>query len=219
MLPNTLDPVSVRVLGSLLEKELATPDHYPLSLHALTSACNQTSNREPVMTLEEDTVSRALDVLRRASVVRSFQGIGSRVSKYQHLLNDASDLSRNEQAVLCVLLLRGPQTLAELRTRASRLASNADVHAIEASLEAMMARDPLPVVSRLPRLPGQKEARYAQLLGGEVVFDTNDNQTSGPATPTSASDRIAALEELTRDLQNELADVRAQLETFRKQFE
>ena len=220
MLPNNLDPNSIRALGALIEKELSTPDNYPLSLHALTSACNQTSNRDPVMTLDEDAVSRALDVLRRASLVRSFQGIGSRVPKFQHLLDDASDLIRNEQAVLCVLLLRGPQTLAELRARASRLLPNDDINAIEASLESMIAREPTPVVTRLPRRPGQKEVRYAQLLGGEVLFDADDAPATAHATAhVSAPDRITALEELTAELKKEIADLRAQLEAFRKQFE
>ena len=216
MLPQNLAPVEVRVLGSLIEKELSTPDHYPLSLNALTAACNQSSNREPVMTLDEDAVSGAITALRRLSLVRSFQGSGSRVPKYQHLLTDAGDLSRMELAVLCVLTLRGPQTLAEVRSRAARLMPGVEPDGIEAALEALVAREPAPAATRLPRKPGQKEARYAHLLGGEVVYETEDTP---PQVPADGTDRVAALEEVTRELRNEVNDLRAQLAAFRKQFE
>jgi uncharacterized protein YceH (UPF0502 family) len=216
MLPQNLEPVEVRVLGSLIEKELSTPDHYPLSLNALTSACNQSSNREPVMRLEESLVSHALDVLRRLGLVRSFQASGSRVPKYQHLLAEVVELSRAERAVLCVLALRGPQTLAEVRSRAARLVPGDDSNSVEAALDALIAREPDAVVARLPRRPGQKEARFAHRLGGEVVYETEDAPTAPPA---AATDRIGALEELTRELRSEIADLRTQLAEFRKQFE
>jgi uncharacterized protein YceH (UPF0502 family) len=207
MLPQTLGSVEVRVLGSLIEKELSTPDHYPLSLNSLVAACNQSSNRDPVMSLDGASVQHALDVLRRLSLVRSFQGSGERVPKFQHLLADSDDLSRAELAVLCVLTLRGPQTQAEVVSRASRLVPDAD---IQAALEA------LPAVTRLPRRPGQKEQRYAHTLGGEVVFEEEEVVVEAPA---AATDRIAALEELTQELRNEVTDLRAQLDAFRKQFE
>ena len=159
MLPNSLGPVDVRVIGSLIEKELSTPDHYPLSLNALTSACNQSSNRDPVMSLEETTVSQAIDTLRRQGLVRSIQAIGSRVPKYQHLLAESAELTRAELAVLCVLALRGPQTQAEVRTRAARLMPDEDTTGIDTALEALVTREPQPVVARLQRRPGQKEAR------------------------------------------------------------
>jgi uncharacterized protein YceH (UPF0502 family) len=167
MIPENLAPVELRVLGSLIEKELSTPDHYPLSLNALTSACNQSSNRDPVMSLDEGTVSRAIDTLRRQGLVRSIQGIGSRVPKYQHLM--AEFFSRAELAVLCVLALRGPQTQAEVRTRAARLMPGDDSTELDAALEALVTRDAEPVVARLSRRPGQKEARYAHLLSGPVA--------------------------------------------------
>jgi uncharacterized protein YceH (UPF0502 family) len=215
MLPQSLAPVEVRVLGSLIEKELSTPDHYPLSLNALTSACNQSSNRDPVMALDEAAVSGAIDVLRRLSLVRSFQASGTRVPKYQHLLAEAGDLSKAELAVLCVLTLRGPQTLAEVRARAARLMPGDNPDAIETALEALIARQ-TPPVTRLARRPGQKEVRYAHLLAGEVVYEATD----APApTPGVSTDRIAALEALTQELRAELADLRAQLAAFRKQFE
>ena len=216
MVPRDLGPTELRVLGSLIEKELSTPDHYPLSLNALTSACNQSSNREPVMKLDESAVSGAIDVLRRLSLVRSFQASGTRVPKYQHLLTDAGDLSRAELAVLCVLTLRGPQTLAEVRSRAARLMPNDDPDGIEAALEGLAARTPAPAVTRLARRPGQKEVRYAHLLGGEVSYEVDDVPLP---TPVAAADRIAALEETTRELRSEVADLRAQLAEFRKQFE
>jgi uncharacterized protein YceH (UPF0502 family) len=215
MLPQNLGPVEVRILGSLIEKELSTPDHYPLSLNALTSACNQSSNRDPVMALDEIAVSSSIDVLRRLSLVRSFQASGTRVPKYQHLFVEAGDLSRAELAVLCVLALRGPQTLAEVRTRAARLTSGDNPDAIDAALESLIAR-PTPPVTRLARRPGQKEVRYAHLLAGEVVYEATDVPAPDPAAST---DRIAALEELTQELRTEIADLRAQLAAFRKQFE
>ncbi|MBC7896726.1 MAG: DUF480 domain-containing protein, partial [Cytophagaceae bacterium] len=156
--------MEVRVLFSLVEKELSTPDHYPLSLNSLTSACNQSSNRDPVMALDEDAVAAALTVLRRATLVRSFQSIGSRVPKFEHLLVDAAELSRLELAVLCVLALRGSQTLAEVRSRAARLVPGEDAERIEAAIEGLVDRPSTPLVARLPRRPGQKEARYGHLL-------------------------------------------------------
>jgi len=215
MLPQDLDPVQVRVLGSLIEKEMATPDHYPLSLNALTSACNQSSNREPVMALDENSVSTAVTALRRLNLVRSFQASGSRVPRYQHLLAEAGELSQADQAVLCVLMLRGPQTVAEVRARAARLLPGDDSDAAEAALSALLARDGSPI-TRLQRGPGQKEARYAQLLSGAVAFDTEDALVPAPG---AARDRIAALEETTAELRKEVDDLRAQLAAFRKQFE
>jgi uncharacterized protein YceH (UPF0502 family) len=214
MIPENLAPVELRVLGSLIEKELSTPDHYPLSLNALTSACNQSSNRDPVMSLDEGTVSRAIDTLRRQGLVRSIQGIGSRVPKYQHLM--AEFFSRAELAVLCVLALRGPQTQAEVRTRAARLMPGDDSTELDAALEALVTRDAEPVVARLSRRPGQKEARYAHLLAGPVADAADDTPV---AAPSPGIDRLAALEELALELRNEVADLRAQLASFRKQFE
>ena len=216
MLPRTFSPVEIRLLGSLIEKELSTPDHYPLSLNALTAACNQSSNREPVMTLDEGTVSGAIDTLRRSSLVRSFQSSGSRVPKYSHLLADAWELSRTELAILCVLALRGPQTLAEVKTRAARLMPGSETDNVEPTLDALIARA-APIVSRLPRRAGQKEIRYAQLLGGDVSYDEADDAPS--TARNTPADRIALLEEHMQELRRELADVRAELAEFRRQFE
>ena len=216
MLPNDLDATEVRVIGALIEKALTTPDNYPLSLNALTSACNQSSNRDPVMSLEESAVSQSIDTLRRRGLVRSIQPIGSRVSKYQHLLTEVGELSREELAVLGVLMLRGQQTQAEVRTRASRLNGD-DSNGLDAALEALVAREPQPLVSRLARRPGQKEVRFAHLLSGEVAETVSDAPVG--AAGTAASDRIAALEELVLELRNEISDLRAQLASFRRQFE
>ncbi len=177
------------------------------------------------MTLDEGTVSGAIDTLRRAGLVRSFQSSGSRVPKYSHLLEDAGDLTRAQLAVLCVLLLRGPQTLAEVRTRTARLMPDGNTDDVEQTLETLTAREPTPTVSRLPRRPGQKELRYAQLLGGEVSFDADeaDDEIATPspqaAAPRAIADRTATLEQMVQDLQRELADLRAEFAEFRRQFE
>jgi uncharacterized protein YceH (UPF0502 family) len=216
MLPNDLEPVEIRVLGSLIEKELSTPDHYPLSLNSLTSACNQSSNRDPVMSLDEGTVSHTTDTLRRRGLVRSIQPIGSRVQKYQHLLAEIGEFTRAELAVLCTLALRGSQTQAEVRSRAARLMADGDGTELEPALEALAAREPQPVVTRLERQPGQKEPRYAHRLGGSVTPE----QPGPSATPTvTSTDRMAALEALVHELQEEVADLRSELGSFRRQFE
>lgn len=214
-LPHDLTAVDVRILGSLIEKQLSTPDHYPLSLNALTSACNQVSNRDPVMSLDEGDVSEAITGLRRRGLVRSIQPVGSRVPKYEHLLADVGELTRPEVAVLGVLMLRGPQTQAEVRTRASRLMPDENAAAIDAALEALIGREP-PIAARLPRRPGQKEARCAHLLAGEVTDDAEDAPV---AVPSGSADRMVALEEAVRELQGEVADLRSQLGAFRRQFE
>lgn len=216
MLPNNLGPAEVRVLGALFEKELSTPDHYPLSLNAVIAACNQVTNRDPVTTYDANTVTSAITTLRRASLVRSFQGSGERVPKYQHLLAESEGLSRAEVAALCVLMLRGPQTLSEICTRAARLLPDNDVDGVQAALEALTTREPAPAAARLERRPGQKEVRYAHLLAGDVVYDVEDVAVAAPAPST---DRLAAIEEHVRELRTEVGDLRAQLETFRKQFE
>lgn len=218
VIPNNLEPVAVRVLGSLIEKELSTPDNYPLSLNALTNACNQSSNRDPVMSLDEGTVSQATDSLRRQGLVRSMQSIGSRVPKYQHLLTEAGEFSRAELAVLCVLTLRGPQTQAEVRSRAARLMPGDESSGIEAALDSLVMREPQPVAVRLPRRPGQKEGRYAHLLSGEPTV-TEADAMELPASTSTPTDRLAALEQAADELRNEVADLRTQLAAFRKQFE
>lgn len=217
-----LTDVEVRVLGSLVEKQSATPDSYPLSLSALTAACNQLSNREPVMRLDESAVDQAATALRRRSLLRTIQPIGSRVMKYEHLLAEVLGLDARERAVLGVLLLRGPQTAGELHARTARLAEFAGLAEVEATLEALLAREPEPLVARLPRRPGRKEARYAHLLAGEVAADAPEaaHAADAGASPTPADDeRVAALERAMDELRTELAALRAELAEFRAQFQ
>src|SRR5215216_3100923 len=166
-----LNDVDVRVLGALIEKEITTPENYPLSLNALTNACNQTSNRDPVVKFEETTVKAGVDRLRKYSLVRSIQRVDSRVMKYTHLMGEAMGLERPQLAAMCVLMLRGPQTVGEIRTRGSRLFEFQSLEEVEATLNSLMGKTASPLVTRLPRQPGQKEARYAHLLSGEVTIE------------------------------------------------
>jgi uncharacterized protein len=209
-----LTDAEVRVLGSLLEKEVTTPDVYPLSLSALVTACNQTSNRDPVTRLDEDAVTVAVVALRRRGLVRAIQPAGSRVTKYMHLLRDALTLDPRELAVLGVLALRGPQTAGELHARTARLAEFADLPQLEGTLDALIAREPEPLVARLARRPGQKEVRYAHLLSGEPAAEPAE---SSGAPAAAADDRVAALERTVDDLRAEVAALRAELAEFRAQ--
>ena len=215
-LDTPLTDVEARVLGSLIEKELTTPDNYPLSLNALMSACNQTSNREPVVQYDEGTVSLAVESMRKRSLVRAVQQSGSRVMKYRHLATETLNLDTRQTALVGVLLLRGPQTAGELKTRTARLASFESLEEVDAELDRLIAREAGPLVVRLPRRPGQKEVRFAHLMSGEVSSDAQDRAASHPEP---ANDRIGAVEESIDELRKEIADLRSQLESFRKQFE
>jgi uncharacterized protein len=209
-----------RVLGALIEKQVTTPDNYPLSLNALIAACNQSSNRHPVVAYDEETVLAAIQRLRRVSLVRGIQRIDSRVTKYEHTALDTLDLTPNELGLLCVLLLRGPNTVGELRTRTERLAKFESIAEVEAALSGLIEREKDPLVIRLPRRPGQKEVRYAHLLSGEVAADSNETSDSTtPVTRSPSDERIGALEETVAALKNEVQDMRRQLDEFRKQFE
>jgi uncharacterized protein YceH (UPF0502 family) len=217
-----LTDVEVRILGSLLEKEVTTPDNYPLSLNALLAACNQTTSREPIMRLEEDEVIPATVALRRRGLLRQIQPAGSRVTKYEHLLREEMELGRRELAVLGVLMLRGAQTPGELYVRTARLEPFADLADLEGVLEALMAREPEPLATRLPRRAGQKEVRYAHLLSGEPPADA-PGTAEEPPLPTrrgaAEGDRVAALERTMEELRAEVAELRAQLDAFRAQFQ
>src|SRR3954454_18696582 len=158
-----LSDIEVRILGCLIEKEATTPDNYPLSLNALTSACNQLTNREPVMSIGEDQVKRGVYSLRQQSLVRAIQPSDARVMKFQHLLTDKLDLDQPARAVLCVLMLRGPQTLNEIKTRTTRLAEFTNVTDVEAAVRGLIPRE---LVLEMVRQPGQKEIRYAHLFSG-----------------------------------------------------
>lgn len=201
-----LTPVQVRVLGCLLEKERATPDNYPLTVNSLILACNQTTNRYPVVSYNEPTVSNALLNLRSASLVRIVYSRSNRAEKYRHVLDEALELTEPELAVLSVLMVRGPQTVAELRTRTERLHPFGDQAGVEAVLDGLAGR-PEPFVTRLERVPGQKEARWAQLLGGPVSAD--DVPSPSEAARGSRTDRIADLETTVADLARDLEALRA----------
>jgi len=214
-----LDEIEVRVLGCLVEKDLATPEYYPLTLNALTNACNQKSNREPVMLLEDTDVVRALDSLRQKQMAhQSAEGVRS--AKYCHNLEGVLRLDPEELAVLAELLLRGPQTVGELRNRAERMCPVGDLQAAEELLQNLMERDE-PLLMRLPRQPGRKEQRFAHLLSGTLEIDETSSLTPEPARRQvmAENDRIAKLEEEVTTLRAELDEVRSQLKSFQSQFE
>jgi len=212
-----LNEIEVRVLGSLIEKDITTPDYYPLSLNALVNACNQKSNRDPVMTLGEDAVRDALSSLQEKRLAGPASGADSRVTKYEHRLQEVFNFGRAETAVLCVLLLRGPQTPGELRGRTERMYRFEALDDVQSALQKLMQREP-PLTKILPRQPGTKEARYAHLLSGDVQApEAAPTATAGNTSDDSA--RIARLEEEVASLRQEVADLKRQLESFRKQFE
>jgi uncharacterized protein len=214
----------VRVLGSLIEKDITTPEYYPLSLNALVNACNQKSNRDPVMQLDEDAVRDALEGLQQQRMAGPARGADSRVTKYEQRLQEVFNFTRPEIAVLCVLLLRGPQTPGELRGRTERLHRFEALDDVQSALQKLMQRDP-PLAKVLPRQPGTKESRYAHLLAGDVVEAETALHTATTAerSPIDRSpgdaDRIVRLEEEVAELRRELGEVKDQLERFRRQFE
>jgi hypothetical protein len=214
-----LDENEVRVLGALLEKEINTPDYYPLSLNALINACNQKSNRDPVMELDESAVRQALDSLNEKNLAGQVTSADSRVPKFAHRLQEVFNFDRRETAVLCVLLLRGPQTPGELRGRTERMYRFDDLGVVESALHRLMEREP-PLVKKLARQPGTKESRYAHLLAGEVEEWSVPAGLQPVAVPGSQDEeRIARLETEVENLRKEIADLRQDLEDFRKQFE
>lgn len=215
----TLNEVECRILGSLLEKEVTTPEYYPLSLNALVNACNQKSNRDPVMNLDEAVVRQTLRALEGQSLVRSVSPADSRVTKYEHRLQEAFNFYRHEIAILCLLLLRGPQTPGELRSRSERMHSFDDLSAVQSSLQHLMKREP-PLAKPLPRQPGTKETRYAHLLSGDVAQAEPELMATAHTLERSFDgDRVRQLEEEIAGLKNEIADLKQQFAQFRKQFE
>jgi uncharacterized protein YceH (UPF0502 family) len=216
-----LNDVETRVLGSLVEKQLTTPEYYPLTLNALTLACNQKNNRTPVTAYDESIVAHALETLREKNLTYVFYGSTSRVPKYKHVLPEVMHLSPAELALICVLLLRGPQTPGELATRTARMHEFAGLEEVEATLNSLMAREPDPLVTRLPRQPGQKEARFAHLLSGTPAIEpvATDGQPRETSVRFSQSDRVAKLESEVETLKSEMDKLREQFEGFKKQFE
>jgi hypothetical protein len=212
-----LSPVEARVIGCLIEKQITTPDQYPLSLNALVNACNQKSNRDPVMAADDATIQNTLDHLIRKHLVIEKSGFGSRVPKFQHRFCNTEfgtlKFTPQELAIICELLVRGPQTPGELRTRAARMASFSEVGQVETTLEGLSSRADGPFVVRLPREPGRRESRYAHLFSGAVTIPTfTEDSTAAPATAAEpAPSRLERLEEEVRQLKEELKSIKARL--------
>ncbi|HEX7728836.1 MAG TPA: YceH family protein [Terracidiphilus sp.] len=210
---HVLTAEQARVLGALMEKEATTPEYYPLSLNALVNACNQRSNREPVMQLDEDAVRQAVHGLQNAGLAGPARGADGRVTKYEHFIGEAFNLSRAETALLCVLLLRGPQTPGELRGRTERMHAFTEIGDVVGGLQKLIDREPS-MAAILPRLPGTKESRYAHLLCGPVeaaaIF-------SPPATPAAAAN--PAQDERMTQLEATVAELRRQLEALQEKMD
>jgi len=212
-----LSDVECRVLGALIEKDITTPDYYPLSLNALVNACNQKNNRDPVMSLDENTVRDALLKLQEKRLAGPASGADSRVTKYEHRSQEVFNFTRAETAIMNVLLLRGPQTPGELRGRTERMHRFEELSDVQATLQKLMQRE-MPLVKMLPRQPGTKESRFAHLLSGDVEgYVAPPEVSSAPAAEDDG--RIARLESEVAELRRKLADLRQQMESFRRQFE
>jgi uncharacterized protein YceH (UPF0502 family) len=223
--PVLLTDIETRVLGSLIEKDITTPDYYPLSLNALVNACNQKNNRDPVMTLDESAVRDALATLQEKRLAGPTSGADSRVTKFEHRLQEVFNFDRREIAVLCVLLLRGPQTPGELRSRSDRMYHFEGLDDVISTLDRLSQREPS-LARVLPRQPGTKESRYTHLFSGEPPTPAEGADLYVVRTPSSATagtnssaDRLTSLEEEVSRLRHELSEVQQQLATFRRQFE
>ncbi len=210
-----LDPVELRVLAVLAEKEALTPDNYPMSLNAIVNGCNQLSSRDPVMQLSDDIVLDTLQRLTERKLVNAISQAGARVVKYEHRMRIKWTLEQDKLAVLTVLMLRGLQTAGEIRTRSGRLHEFKSVQDVETALQFLIDKYP-PLVVRLERAPGTKESRYGQLLGGEITIVAGSEQTSSAQTQGG---RIAQLEEEVASLRGEMDELKAQFEAFRRQFQ
>lgn len=211
-----INEIEARVLGSLVEKQLTTPEYYPLTLNSLVAACNQKSNRDPVMSLGESEVLAAVDSMRDKNLVYLFHGSTSRTVKYKHMLPSVYELDEAGTAVITLLLLRGPQTAGELRGRADRLHEFGAISEVQETLDALARRDD-PLVVKLERQPGQKEARYAHLLSGPVDAAAIVENRSASSSP--AGDRLAEVEAQLAELRQEFTDFKTMFEEFRRQFD
>ena len=219
-MPLLLTEIETRVLGSLIEKDITTPDYYPLSLNALVNACNQKNNRHPVMNLDDETVRQALGMLQEKRLAGPASGADSRVAKFEHRLQEVFNFDRREIAIVCVLLLRGPQTPGELRSRTDRMYHFEALDDVISTLDRLAHREPA-LAAILPRQPGTKESRYTHLFSGEPPeASAGVGAGDSPAhSAASTSDRIAHLEEEVASLRQQLSEVQLQLANFRKQFE
>ncbi len=213
-----LNLVEIRILGALIEKDITTPDYYPLSLNALINACNQKSNRDPVMNLGENAVRDALLALNEKGLASPVSSADSRVPKYEHRLQEAFNLPRAETAVLCVLMLRGPQTPGELRGRTERMHRFEELSDVHSALQRLIQRDP-PLAKMLPRQPGTKETRYVHLLSGDVEIAELPAQEPDVAAASADGERIARLENEIGSLKAEIAELKKDFREFQKQFE
>ena len=214
-----LNEYELRVLGSLVEKQIATPDYYPLTINALTNACNQKNHRDPVVSYDEATVMRALESLKEKKLVYVFHGSEARVGKYGHLFPKSFELDDAEVACLCVLILRGPQTPGELRARTAHLHNFEQLSDIETVLQTLTSREQ-PLALKLPRQPGARESRYAHLLGDDVSVDaTSDLEKTGLAPARPNNERMTKLENDVISLQQEVAELKEQFANFKKMFE
>lgn len=213
-----LSPIEARIIGCLIEKEVTTPDHYPLTLNSLTTACNQKSNREPVLSLSESEVLDAVDGLIARRMVSDESSFNSRVNKYQHRFcnTEFGDLQFTEQerAIICCMLLRGPQTPGELRTRTGRLANFTDVKEVEATLEKLATREAGALVVKLPREAGKRESRYQHLLSGEVDVEAFATASAGVTAPSASNEKLEELESEVASLRAEVAELKALVESL-----
>jgi len=216
-----LNPIEVRVLGVLIEKETTTPDYYPLTLNSLINACNQKTNRDPVMDLDETQVGNALDSLRNQRFVWQVKVQGSRVVKYEQNMKNIADFSKSELALLCILMLRGPQTTGELRTRTTRLIEFHGLSAVEHSLQKLMDHEKGPFVLKMPRQPGQKECRYTHLfcpINDPGKTDDHHEMAHENERADDENNRIRILEQQVENLYAELNELREQFLEFKKEF-
>ena len=217
-MPEILTDIETRILGALVEKQLTTPEYYPLTLNSLVAACNQKSNRDPVVTYDDKTVMDALERLRDRNLVYVFYGSTSRVPKYKHMVPSVYELEPPEVAVMCVMMLRGPQTLGELRGRTDRLNEFSGLGEVQETLDGLVRRED-PLVVKLERQHGQKEARFAHLLNGEIDVSALLPPRSSSATHIADPGRLEQLETEVNELRTEVEGLRATFEEFRKQFE
>ena len=214
-----LTETEIRLLGSLIEKQITTPEYYPLTLHSLTAACNQKNNRNPVMSLTEPEVERALDSLRDKNLAYVFHGSTSRVPKFKHVAPEILQLNPAELAVMCVLMLSGAQTVGEIRTRGSRLYEFSGLEEVDETLRGLSTRESEPLVVKLPRQSGQKDARYVHLLSGAPDLSHVEATTAEQPTRRADSARAPQLEEQVQMLRQQVEELAAQFEQFKKQFE
>jgi len=216
-----LTPVEVRVLGALIEKQITTPEYYPLTLNALTAACNQKNNRNPVSSYPESEIDDALFSLRDKNLAYVFHGSTSRVPKYKHVVPEVMHLTPPEVAALCVLMLSGPQTAGGIRTRGSRFYEFSSLEEVDRTLDSLSVHDGEPLVMKLPRQPGQKEARFGHLLAGQPEIEDMTEPSAGERSTrrTTDSERVAKLEEQVQALTEQVANLTNQFEQFKKQFE